>query len=85
MHAKRQHFVPQFYLKNFAKANGDLWICRRRSEAKSSAVFKSNARKICVENNLYEIPSMNTPEQKFIEGTVNNLAQIPAGDRQPSA
>lgn len=67
MHAKRQHFVPQFYLKNFAKANGDLWICRRRSEAKSSAVFKSNARKICVENNLYEIPSMNTPEQKFIE------------------
>ncbi|MEY8405500.1 DUF4238 domain-containing protein [Adlercreutzia muris] len=67
MHAKRQHFVPQFYLKNFAKANGDLWICRRRSEAKSPAVFKSSARKICVENNLYEIPSRNAPEQKFIE------------------
>ena len=67
MHAKRQHFVPQFYLKNFAKANGDLWVCRRRPEAKSPAVFKSNVRKICVENNLYEIPSRNVLEQKFIE------------------
>lgn len=47
---KRQHYIPQFYLDNFANSSGKLWIYDRLKEN----IFASSSRDIACENYLYE-------------------------------
>ena len=46
----KEHYVPQFYLRNFADANGLLHIY----DFKRNKYFTQSPKNICYENNLYE-------------------------------
>ncbi len=52
---KRQHYIPQFYLKNFAGSDGKLWVYDRIEKK----YFKSDPKDICCEKYLYETPWEN--------------------------
>lgn len=47
---KKQHYLPQFYLYNFANNSGKLWVYDRLS----GNIFSSSPRDIACENYLYE-------------------------------
>ncbi len=47
---KRQHFVPAFYLRNFANDEGVVWVYDR----KEKRVFHNIPENVCVKNHLYE-------------------------------
>lgn len=49
---KNQHYVPQFYLRNFMNENHELWIYNRLAEKCSAR----NPKSICYEDFLYETP-----------------------------
>lgn len=46
----KEHYVPQFYLKNFADENGLLHVY----DFKQNKFFTQSSKNICYENNLYE-------------------------------
>lgn len=46
----KEHYVPQFYLRNFADANGLLHIY----DFKRNKYFTQSPKNICYKNNLYE-------------------------------
>ena len=48
---RKQHWVPQFYLRQFADGNGRLWACRRGSDK----VFSTRTEDICCERDLHEV------------------------------
>ena len=52
---KKQHYIPQFYLKNFAGNDGKLWVYDRIEKK----YFKSDPKDICCEKYLYEMPWEN--------------------------
>lgn len=47
----KEHYVPQFYLKNFTDENGLIYIY----DFKRNKYLTQSPRNICYENNLYEI------------------------------
>ena len=61
---KKEHFVPQFYLKNFANTNGflDIYDC---NTSKFKEIQPNN---ICYENYLYETKWCNANKRlgKFV-------------------
>lgn len=67
MHTKKQHFVPQFYLKNFAHSRNKLWICMRDSPREDHIIHEVNIKRACAENYLYEIPLHNSANSTFFE------------------
>jgi hypothetical protein len=46
---KLHHYVPQFYLKRFANANGKLWVWDKLKDA----IFQTNPKNVAAENNFY--------------------------------
>lgn len=46
----KEHYVPQFYLRNFVDENGLLHIY----DFKQDKFFKQSSRNVCYESNLYE-------------------------------
>ncbi len=63
----KEHYVPQFYLKNFADDNGLLHIY----DFKKKKIFTQSAKNICYENNLYETKWENS-NPKFGEFVLQN-------------
>lgn len=51
---KKQHYVPQFYLRSFTDEDGFLYAVRRGTDGVGS-VFKSRTDGICAERYLYEV------------------------------
>ena len=51
MSTKKQHYVPQFYLKNFSDESLQLYVLNKNIKK----IDKSSVRDICYRNNLYEI------------------------------
>ena len=51
MSTKKQHYVPQFYLKNFSDESLQLYVLNKNIKK----IYKSSVRDICSRNNLYEI------------------------------
>lgn len=51
----KEHYVPQFYLRNFSSTNNMLWVYDR----KKNKYFHSPTKDICYEKNLYETPWEN--------------------------
>lgn len=47
---KRQHYILQFYLKNFTDDSNKLWVYDRLRKK----FFKNSPKDICCEKNLYE-------------------------------
>lgn len=69
---KKEHFVPQFYLKNFANTNGflDIYDC---NTSKFKEIQPNN---ICYENYLYETKWCNANKRlgKFVlENGIENI------------
>lgn len=52
---KRQHYVPQFYLRNFANKENHVWVYDRKKQR----IFQSPPRAICQEDDLYEVKWKN--------------------------
>ena len=63
---KRQHFVPRTYLKHFGIADGTEYFVHvlPQNETDKKSIFKSNIKKIALENHLYTLPG-ETVEQKM--------------------
>ena len=61
---KREHFVPQFYLKSFTDNNGLLHVFDRKEDT----YFTCKPENICLERNLYETEWENANEKlgKFV-------------------
>lgn len=51
---KKQHYVPQFYLRSFTDEDGFLYAVRRGADGVGS-VFKTKTDGICAERYLYEV------------------------------
>lgn len=49
---KKQHYVPQFYLRHFCDENGRVWVC----ELGNHKIFQTVPENICQEKYLYEVP-----------------------------
>lgn len=47
---KREHYVPEFYLKRFTDNDGKVWVYDKKHKRE----YKSKPTNICVQNNLYE-------------------------------
>ena len=58
---KKQHFVPQFYLKQFAGENGML-CCYRKNDGKQ---FSAHPKDICFKDYGYEVQASHG-KNKFI-------------------
>lgn len=48
---RRQHWVPRFYLRHFADADGRLWAYRRGSDS----IYRTHIKDVCVRHDLYEV------------------------------
>ena len=48
---RRQHWVPRFYLRHFADADGRLWAYRRDS----GSIYRTHIKDVCVQHDLYEV------------------------------
>ena len=48
---RRQHWVPRFYLRHFADADGRLWAYRRDSDS----IYRTHIKDVCVQYDLYEV------------------------------
>lgn len=55
---KRQHYVPQFYLRQFEDKDGFLWVYDKRDKKE----FKCRSENICQEKLLYETKWENADE-----------------------
>ncbi len=60
----KEHYVPQFYLRNFLTSDDMLWVYDR----KKNRYFHSLPKDICYEKNLYETPweNANSKLGKFV-------------------
>ncbi len=67
-----QHYVPQFYLRNFTDERGEVWIY----EPDNNRIFSAKPKSICFEKDLYEtqFQNENTPFGKYL--LPNNIENI---------
>ncbi len=49
-HTKKEHYVPQFYLRNFTNEKGSIWVYDRETKK----TFSQTPANVCFENDLYE-------------------------------
>lgn len=63
MRARKQHYIPQFYLRGFANSQGQVWVYRHNS----GTLYKASIKDICTERDLYETPLTNVSEPKYVE------------------
>lgn len=63
MVAKKQHYVPQFYLRGFSETNNNQVNIYRK---KNKQIIPTNVRSICYENYFYDLED-NTFLKKYLE------------------
>jgi hypothetical protein len=61
--ARKHHYVPVFYQKNFCNASGLLWVYDRRLATYKELPPKS----VCFEKDLYALKRENAPRERRIE------------------
>jgi hypothetical protein len=92
MPVKKNHFVPQVYLRGFSDPRGKLWVY---DPLKDGSLWESDPKSVACENNLYaaELPDGSTDretlekafglvETKFpaLRGKVNRFSAINGED-----
>lgn len=71
--AKKQHFVPRTYLKNFgSKKNDDFYVNVLPKNRSIGNLFESNIKNICAENHLYTL-SGNIETRQLLENIYSNV------------
>lgn len=63
MYARKQHYIPQFYLQGFANSQGQVWAYRHNP----GTLYKTSIKDICAERDLYETSLANASEPKYVE------------------
>ena len=69
---KNQHYVPRFYLRNFADKNGYLWAY----DTQNDCIKKVKPESICSEKYLYETKFENASEQAGKYVIPNDIEKI---------
>ena len=66
---KRQHFVPQAYLKNFSSEKGGEFFINAlpTSSPSSDKIFTPNIKNIAIEKDIYTLPGDTEDERQLIE------------------
>lgn len=78
MVTRRQHFVPQFYLKGFA-SGGKAWAARKGPDGRFYKLPKTSIANLCSRRDCYEVKSSSTRKQgdfvqrNSIEGWLSKL------------
>lgn len=69
---KKQHYVPQFYLKGFANSKGRLFALKCNTNKTIGEIFETKPYGVCAENYLYEVqgPSVSDGRRYVEEGAV---------------
>ena len=67
---RKQHWVPQFYLRHFADGEGCLWACRHDS----NKLFVTKTEGICYERDLYEVvfPVVENSSDFFMQNYIED-------------
>lgn len=64
---KQQHYLPQFYLKSFADAEGFLHVARR-CEGQLGSPYKGKTGRVCSKKYLHEVRRRSlTHEEEFLK------------------
>src|ERR1700682_2162478 len=66
MAAKKHHYVPVFYQKGFADADGLLWVYDRNHETSKQL----HPKVVCRAEDLYAVRPKNAPRDRTIETDV---------------
>ena len=79
---KKQHYVPQFYLRNFTSDDNKLWVFDR---VKEEYYFRT-PKEVCYEKYLYETPWKDEEPKlgKFVlENQIENYFADKEGEYSP--
>lgn len=63
---RREHFIPQFYLKGFAN-NKDQVYALNKNDDDASAIFHANVKNVCLRGDLYEVRLKANAEKGYVE------------------
>ncbi len=69
---KRQHYVPQFYLRRFAEDSQRLWVFDKPTKR----AFKANIRNVASESYFYDFPATSLAENVDPQLVEKELAKI---------
>lgn len=71
--AKQQHYVPQFYLRNFADDRERIWAYDKFTGKR----FQTNIRNVAGANYFYDVPELDraTGKEQFVEQFLQPLEQ----------
>lgn len=71
--AKKHHFVPRTYLKNFAhRKNDDFYVSVLQKDQPCEKIFESNIINVCAENHLYTLTG-NNESRLQLENIYSNI------------
>ena len=69
---RREHFIPQFYLKGFA--NNKNQVCAlNKNDRDGNSIFHTKIKNICLKNDLYEVRLKANVDKGYVErGAIEN-------------
>ena len=80
---RRQHYVPQYFLKSFSNEKKRLACIRREATGRYILSKNESLKNICVERDLYETKlNQTTSEALFPNALENNLSSAEAKQKQ---
>ncbi|HHV62087.1 MAG TPA: DUF4238 domain-containing protein [Firmicutes bacterium] len=71
---KRQHYVPQFYLRKFTDNNGGLYVFDKWT----GRSFKTTTENVANERYFYDFPQDVVQDEKMIQIVENTLSRVEA-------
>lgn len=69
---RKQHWLPQFYLRHFANSSGQLYAYSR----KKSSFFRTNCENLCSMRDLYEVEHADTIGDATDRFYAQNLIEV---------
>ena len=69
---RKQHWVPQFYLRHFADSSGQLHAYSRQK----SSFFRTNCENLCCMRDLYEVEHADTAGDATDRFYAQNLIEV---------
>lgn len=63
---RREHFVPQFYLRGFANGKNQVYALNK-DDRDENAVFHTNIKNVCLKSDLYEVQLRANTDKGYVE------------------
>lgn len=72
--SKRQHYIPQTYLKYFSLKKDNKYFINAlpKDSHDTNDIKELNIKNVCLENNIYTLPSVNIEERMILEKFFSN-------------